>query len=235
MQRHRGLTLGLILGALLALTGSSAQAGSITLSVDLAGSVIYTVTSSGTNQTVSANLTVLNSLLSSTGYTFSSLSSNSNYTGSTSGFLQTTGQLLIGTGATPALSVDVTQGGFLAPVGPSGSMMSTLSTNAVGLSSGSTMYTGDFNGTDSAPLTGGTGFFAGSAPPVAIAPVPSGYSLSNTFSLTGLSGVGGTEGFIGSVLVTAVPEPATGVMLLTGMPLPLAIVFGLIRRRRARA
>ena len=45
-----------------------------------------------------------------------------------------------------------------------------------------------------------------------------------------------TDGFTGSVRVTgtAVPEPASMVMFMTGMPLPLVLV-GLLRRRRRAA
>jgi len=243
MQRHRGLSLGLVMGALLALTGNPAQATSITLSVDLNGVVIYSTTSSSPDQTVSASTIALNADLAAAGsaYQFSSLSANSNYTGAATGFLQTTGQLtMIAGGSTSAvLSVDVTQSGFLAPIGPVGTMVSSASGDYVGVPSGTTTYTSDYQSITSAPLTGtasgGSTSFSGMTPPMAIGAVPSGYSLSNHFLISLTQTVGASEGFAGSVLVTAVPEPASGVMLLTGMPLPLAIVFGLIRRRRARA
>jgi hypothetical protein len=46
---------------------------------------------------------------------------------------------------------------------------------------------------------------------------------------------GGSVGFTNKVTVTnVIPEPASLVMMLTGMPLPL-VVLGLLRRRRAAA
>jgi hypothetical protein len=45
---------------------------------------------------------------------------------------------------------------------------------------------------------------------------------------------GGSVGFTNKVTVTGIPEPASVVMMLTGMPLPL-VVLGLLRRRRAAA
>ncbi len=52
MQKHRGLLMSLALSAVSGLIGSQTHAGSITLSVDLNGVVIYTATSVAPDQNV---------------------------------------------------------------------------------------------------------------------------------------------------------------------------------------
>jgi hypothetical protein len=232
------------MSALVGLMGNQAQAGSITLSVDLNGVVIYSTTSSAPDQSVSASLVAVNSALGAHGsaYRFTSLSANSNYTGGSNGSLQTNGQInMSGAGTTAAvLSVDTTQSGFLSPTGSGGMMVSSAGGDYLNVPAGTTTYRSDYQSTTFSPLlsfaaSGGSTSFSGATPSQSIGTIPSGYSLSNHF-LISLTKSGGSEGFTGSVLVTAaVPEPASVVMLLTGMPLPLAIVFGLIRRRRAEA
>jgi hypothetical protein len=243
MLRHRRLLLGLALSALMGFSGSQAQAGSISLSVDLNGVVIYTATSVSPDQSVSAALVTLNDALKAHGsaYVFSSLSANSNYQGDGTGFLQTTGQLSTsGTGTTAAtLSIDTSQVGFTAPLGANGMLMSTASGSYIN-TVGSSTYTSDFQGTNTTPLPytlAGTGSYSTPNPPptVGIGTVPTGYSLSNHFSISLTKASNLTYGFSGEAIVTAVPEPSSVVMFLTGMPLPLALVIGAIRRRRASA
>lgn len=238
MQRQRGLFLGLVLSALLGLMGNQAQAGAIMFSVDLDGVVVY-----GPVSTV--DLTALNNDLRTAGsaFRFSSLSATSNFTGAATGFLQTTGQISIAAVGTTAasLSVDTTQSGFLSPVGPSGTLASTASGSYITMA-GSTTYTSDFQGTNATPQSftqSGSGSFSTVNPPptVPTGSVPSGYSLSNHFVIAVSGPVGSTEGFSGQALITAaaIPEPSSIVMFLTGMPMPLAIVLGVLRRRRARS
>lgn len=245
MQRHRGFFLGLAMTALLGFMGTQAQAGPIMISIDLGGTVIFGPTPSG-----SVSIATINSDLAHAGsiYRFSTsvpgagLSSTSNFPGGTTGFLQTTGQINIVAGTnTASLSVDVTQSGFLNPTGTSGTLQSTASGTYVGMT-GTTTYTSDFQGTLATPLAftlTGTGSFSTTNPPpsMAVGAVPSGYELSNHFVIAAAGAVGSSLGFSGEAIIgaSAVPEPASVVMLLTGMPLPLAIVFGLIRRRRAEA
>ncbi len=66
------------------------------------------------------------------------------------------------------------------------------------------------------------------------------YALTNviSFTITG-NGTGtstvntnSSDQFTGSTVLSSVPEPASLVVFLTGMPLPLAVVLGLMRRRR---
>lgn len=246
MQKHRGLLMSLALSALLGLIGNQAQAGSITLSVDLNNVVIYTATSVSPDQSVSAALVTLNDALKAHGsaYQFTALGANSNYQGAGTGFLQTTGQLnTSGTGTTTAtLSIDTSQSGFTSPLGKNGMLMSTASGSYIN-SAGSSTYTSDFQGTNATPLSytlAGTGSYSTPNPPptVGIGTVPSGYSLSNHFSISITKATNLTYGFSGEAIVSAtsaIPEPSSMVMFLTGMPLPLALVFGAIRRRRASA
>jgi hypothetical protein len=62
------------------------------------------------------------------------------------------------------------------------------------------------------------------------------YALTNQITLN-IRGTGNANnsiiGFQGSTTITAVPEPASLVMMLTGMPVPL-MVLGMLRRRKAQ-
>jgi hypothetical protein len=227
--------------ALLGFMGSQAQAGPIMFSVDLGGTVIFGPTSTVNIATLNSDLAHADSIYRFVTTGGGGLSATSNFPGGATGFLQTTGNITIVAGTnTAALSVDVVQSGFLSPVGPSGTLLSTASGTYVN-TTGTTTYTSDFQGTLAAPLAftqAGSGSFSTTNPPpsMAVGAVPSGYELSNHFviSLAG-SPVGASEGFSGEAIVSTVPEPASVVMLVTGMPLPLAIVFGLIRRRKTMA
>jgi hypothetical protein len=68
------------------------------------------------------------------------------------------------------------------------------------------------------------------------APYVQPYALTNTITIT-VHGTGSANnsiiGFQGSTTITAVPEPASLVMMLTGMPVPL-MVLGVLRRRNAQ-
>jgi len=73
---------------------------------------------------------------------------------------------------------------------------------------------------------------------VSVAPTP--YSLIDrvTINITGnSSNPNGKDVFTGTTTLTAtaVPEPSSIIMMLTGMPLPLALVGLIVRRRRAIA
>jgi hypothetical protein len=218
--------------------GNPAQAGSISLSVDLNGVVIFTATSSAPDQSVSAVLTAVNTALGSHGsaYRFTGLSAQSNYTGSSFGSLQTTFQLnTSGVGTTAAvLSIDTTQSGFLSPVTPSGYLVSTAG-GSFNSTTGSLSYTSDFQGANSPTLVfpvSGTNSYSNSTGMIPIGAIPSGYELSNHFLISLTKSPSAFLGGTGGVVVTGVPEPSSIVTLMMGMPLPLGIVIGLIRRRR---
>jgi hypothetical protein len=229
--------------ALSGFMANRADAGSITLDVDLGGTVVYSVSSSSPDTSVSAVLAEVNGdlLAAHSIYRFTSagVGATSNFSGDGTGFLTISGTVIIVAGTnTASLSVDATQGGFLAPTGPSGSVVTTQSGTPSTGATGTTTYTGDFNGALTPTLTstvaGGVSFSTTSSP-VLVSPVASGYSLSDhqVISIAG-SPVGSTETFGGQTTVSAVPEPASLVMLLTGLPVPL-VFMGLLRRRKAKA
>ena len=152
---------------------------------------------------------------------------------------------MVATGAVePELSVDVVETGIIAPTGPVGTLGGSASTTYLQVPSGLTSFFGDYNTSTVTPTftlaAAGTNGGGTTFPSVGIGAVGVGYSLSNHFVISldaATATTHGTDSFAGTVVLTAsgVPEPASVVMLLTGMPLPLAIVFGLIRRRRVEA
>ncbi len=248
MQRHRGLLMSLALSAVMGLMGTQANAGSITLTVDLdingVDTVIYTATSSPPlDQSVAAVLTAVNGALGSHGsaYRFTALGAQSNYTGSSTGSLQTTFQLnTSGTGTTAsALTIDTVQTGFLSPTGADGMAKSDVGGSYI-TAAGSLSYTSDYQGANTPTLmvgVSGSGPYDGTTGLLPIGTIPSsGYQLSNHFLINLTKSpdtfLGGTGGI---VVMGGVPEPSSIVSMLMGMPLPLAVVFGLIRRRLSAA
>jgi hypothetical protein len=221
---------------LLGVMGNPARAGTLTISVDLGGTVVYSTT--GAVDTVALN-TDLRTAGSAYRFATNGLSASTQTIGSDMVSLTTTGSITIAAigSTTPSLSVDVVQTGVLAPIGSNGTLVTSASGTYAGVASGTTTFTGDYQATTASPIvgtaSGGTTSFSGSTPLLSIGAVPSGYSLSNSFVISLSKSVNGTEGFSGGVIVTAIPEPSSVVMFTMGMP--LAIVFGLIRRRRRRA
>jgi hypothetical protein len=229
--------------ALSGFMANRAEAGSITLSLDLGGTVLVSEVSTSPDQTVvftASDITSANADLAAAGsaYRISGLSANSNFTGGATGFLQITGQVAIGVAGNTslALSLDATQSGFLAPTGPNGTATTSSSADYAGGATGSSTYTGDFQGTTLSPPIVLTGTGSSTTTPVSIGAVPSGYSLSSHYILnlgdvhTASVGVTGTT----TVMAATIPEPASIVMLLTGLPMPL-VFMGLLRRRKAKA
>jgi hypothetical protein len=218
-----------------------ASAGSITLSVDLGGLVIFTATSIAPDQSVSANLIALNAALTAHGsaYQFQSLSANSNYTGAGTGFLQTNAQLnTSGPGTTAdTLSIDTEQSGFLSPVGPNGNLTSSLAANSSSTTTGTTTFTSNYENPAtilSPPLVfAAPGVFSGSTVPMAVGAVPSGYGLSNHFLINLAVTPGASLGITGTATLgaTTVPEPTSVVIFMTS--LPLAFIGMVHYRRRA--
>jgi len=244
MQSRRGFFLGLAMTALLGFMGNQARAATVTISVDLGGTVIYSTTGA-------VNINALNTDLVNAGsaYQFepNGLSASTTGTATTAG-LSTSGFVTVISGAglstTPSLSVDVVESGILAPTGTNGTLVGSASVNYTQVPSGSTSFTGDYQTTTLTPTftlaAAGTNGSGTTFPVMSVGTVAPGYTLSNHFIISlspATASTGGTDSFGGGVVLTAaggvVPEPASVVMLLTGMPLPLAIVFGLIRRRRA--
>jgi hypothetical protein len=216
----------------------SAQAGSITLTVDLNGVVIFTASSVPPDQSVAASLVAVNTALGAHGsaYRFTALSAQSNFPGTSMGSLQSTFQLnTSGAGTTAAvLSIDTTQSGFLNPTGPIGTVVSTAG-GSFDSSTGSLSYTSDYQGANTPTLVfpvSGTNSYSGTTGAIPVGTVPSGYTLSNHFLISLTKGPSSFLGGTGGVSLTAVPEPSSIVTMMMGLPLPIAIVLGMIRRRR---
>jgi len=88
------------------------------------------------------------------------------------------------------------------------------------------------------PLTGGSNASAGSATlSTIVSPYVIPYALTNLISVD-ITGTGSANNSVvqanSATTLASVPEPASMVVLLTGMPLPLVVV-GLLRRRRRAA
>jgi len=170
----------------------------------------------------------------------------------TQGFLSVTGELHslgTGTGTDPILTLTETEDSWLSPTGPTGTLRSSAGSNFTNQpAGGGSASSSSFNLT-STPLY--TMLSTGVAPnpgantgptSTPITPVSTMFTLRNdiTWGITtpGLDkpGAGGdiTQGFSQSATITAqtIPEPASLVTMLMGIPLPLAVV-GLLRRLRA--
>jgi hypothetical protein len=253
MARHRGLSLALGLCALIGLAAREGRAETITITVSTNGATDV-LTSSTWSTSTNVNLTALNTFLTSSGsaYQFSNLGATSNWSGTAfpdpnGGALSSSGGAFIpstSTGATGALVITVTEGGFLEPVGFGGTLANSATGTYNNEPTGSLSYFNDFNTTASATGSSSSTGSTVNSPPITIAntsvgTVASGYSLTNNYSisLTTNSSANATLGFTGGATVTVssvIPEPASLVLMLTGMPLPL-VVLGLLRRRRAAA
>jgi len=249
MMKHRGLLLALGLTALLGLSARETRAANMTLEVIYGGS---TFTFTGTQNAVSPSLTVLNGDLVGSGYTFTGIGGSSNNGFSTSSaFVTDSGTLQFTSGGTNGpLTIVVTQGGFTAPAsGASNTMMSTQGATFTGTTAASSQSdVGNF--TDSGavnqnlPTSPSTLFGTTSMSQIANATaglpayaIPFTLTTTTTINLTAASSASpGNDVFTSTVQVMAqvVPEPASMIMMLTGMPLPL-VVMGLLRRRRAAA
>ncbi len=215
--------------------------------ITVAGSLV----SSSSSTSFQVNTTTLNSLLATDGsaYQFSALGVSSDWSGSTGSqgaSLQTSGGLFVltgGTGVTGALTITVSEDGFLAPTGKNGSLESTSIANFTNTTAGDKdASTSSYQGTPGTILVStSTGPVANDYSPNhsdSIGTVSSGYTLGNllAISLTKNTTSEAQLGFSGTaqVFAASVPEPASLVMMLTGMPLPL-VVLGLLRRRRRAA
>jgi hypothetical protein len=246
MKRHRGLFLTLGLAALMGLSAPEARAGNVTLTLTWTGGTTGPIDFTSpfaqlgsTANSLTIDTSVLNSFLAGNGsdFTFSELGASSNNPGDPSGaVLRETGTgILSGGGGATSIDIVATQTDFTSPSGP-GTLISASSANFTSTAVGSQTSFGSLDATSTAPLaysppggfamnsTGATGSAAG-------------YTLtaSTTIDLTGGS-TGASDQATNKVTFTAaaIPEPASIVMMLTGMPLPL-VVLGLLRRRRAAA
>jgi len=263
MNKHRGRFLALGLMALIGFMASEARAANLVLTVysgtGTTGTVIYTQT--GGTTTVNAIVNTLNSDLASHGfgaYTFSNLGASSNNPGTSGpvgGFILTSGNMNVatsGSGAGTPITIAVTEGGFQAPSGNSGaSLFDSGQANYAGTTPASTTaHSGSFSDSSSPPVaatvtlpvltSNGTQSDTHEASgSMVLPPYVTPYTLTTISTVSLVANPNGTGGSVGindkvSVIAAAVPEPASLVVMLTGMPLPL-VVLGLLRRRRRAA
>jgi len=254
MKKHRGQFWALGLAALLGLAATEVQAASMSLTVYLDGTAIYNKVGTQTGVTADTSDTgPLNTALAGTGYSFTGLSGSSNNPGTSSsvgGFISDAGNVSFTSGGTGGLlTIVVTEDGFTAPASGLGNSLQSNSTATFTGTTGASNQTYDSTFTDSAspPLTATapTITFLGNtsnaqsdttSAPLGTYVVP--YTLTSTTNIK-LDAAGssspGNDVFTGTTSVLgAVPEPASLIMMVTGMPLPL-VVMGLLRRRRAAA
>jgi hypothetical protein len=241
---------------MIGLIAGQARAETITLTIVIPGHTITIsgppgtpaslVTSSDSNS-LQINTANLNKLLATDGsaYQFGSLGVTSNWAGTNGpngAYLQTAGGIFIPTsmtGGSTSLVMTATEDGFTAPIGSNGDLKVTANANYASAPSGSTqMSQGSYNAVLS-PLETLTSSGLSTNNPSSTDHTPigtttTGFSLDNhlTFGLIPNTSANAADGFTVTAQVTAVvPEPASIVMFLTGMPLPLVVV-GLLRRRR---
>ena len=217
--------------------------------------VIYggsTFTFTGTQNAVSPSLTVLNGDLAGSGYSFTGIGGSSNNGfATTNAFVADSGTLTFTAGGTGGpLTIIVTEGGFTAPASGFGNnMMSTQGatfTNTTTTSSQSDVGNFTDNGVVNQNLPTSPSTLVATTPASQSASASSGlppyvtpFTLTSTTTINlsaASSASPGNDVFTSttSVSAQAVPEPASVILMLTGMPLPL-VVMGLLRRRRAAA
>ncbi len=242
MKKHHGLFLALGLMALLGLAAPEARAENVTLNLSWSGgslSIDFTspfAQAGGSPDSVTVDTTTLNTFLAANGSNlmFTALEADSNSPGDPvkGAILRETGNVLIsGAGGDNSISIVASQNSFTTPTG-SGSLLQAAGANFSSTTTSTQTSTATLNGTTlSSTFTGPGGFVDHSSP----ASASGTYTLTTTTDIT-LSGTAMTTSDQWSNKVTffAIPEPASLVMMLTGMPLPL-VILGMLRRRRAAA
>jgi hypothetical protein len=237
------------------LTAGEARAGNLTMTITWAtGSLSFDNTNAtyalpGSNLTaLDVNVAAVNTFLMNNGsaITFTALGASSNFPGGspipTQATLTETGiaVLFSSTGATD-ITVHTSQAGFTNPVSPlPGTLNSAQTAIFAGMVAGNSLTSSSsFNATNTPTLPStSTGTQIQSYSPsnsLSVGPIASGFSLDNTarMIMTGSTpGPGTTNPFAVAATLSAVPEPASLILMLTGLPLPLVVV-GLLRRRAA--
>jgi hypothetical protein len=232
---------------------SEARSETMTLEVfagtDTTSPFIYSVI--GSSNAVTADTNILNGNLAGAGfgaYSFSNLGGNSNNPGSTTpgvgAFIQTTGGLSViagGGGEGTPITVVISEGGFTLPFnGPK--LTDVLLGNLSGLSSGSLSTEGVLTDATGATSSTGLGTITSTGSTTVstdLGAYATPFALESQTILSGTSLsrnplIPGSIGLIQTVSTeAAVPEPATLVMMLTGMFMPLVVQR--LRRRRPAA
>jgi hypothetical protein len=240
---------------MIGLVAGEARAASLTLTVMAGATTVYTVTGSAT--AVTADTATLNSNLSLDGlggYTFSSLGGSSNNPGpgtqEGSAFVLTSGNLNAargGQGVGTVLTIILSEDGFTTPTeGPTNTLKAFTGGN-YGSTAAGNILSDVASLTDATSTTISTGSADASFTGANVTPTGNAFkdmasfvspvTLTNTLNISAIAAASshtGSNGFSGQtgITTTAIPEPASIVMMLTGMPLPL-VVLGLLRRRAA--
>jgi len=252
VKLRRGF-FSLALIALVGIMAGEARSEVISMTIDVTGgSVLVDLVATATPNSYNvdaAGLASINSSLAALGsqYQFFGLSGSSNFPGdATQGQLILTGEIhSVGTAGSDAfLKITETETNFTSPTGPSGTLNSSSTGNFTNQPAGAGHDAlSMFNSTTAGPysvLSSGTPVGNGTGMAnAAVSPVSTLYTLTNVITF-GLAHAGATspdivDSFGVTATVTAIPEPASIVMFLTGMPLPLVVVGLLRRRRRALA
>lgn len=240
------LLMGVACGlAVLPVANRAARAESISISIVANGTTIDVdpLILSGATPTFygTVDLVSLNSALVSAGsaYQFSALGGSSNWSGaSTGGTLTLSGGISIaaGTVGNTSLSITETESGFINPSGPSGTLLSSSTGNFNDAGPGNShTANSSFNGITTpsylvaSKITGPDP--EGGSASAAITSFSTPYTLTNSisFSLTPSSS-GPSDSFGVTAKATAIPEPASVVTMLIGLPLPLVGLAWLRRR-----
>jgi len=262
MEKLRRCLFAFAVSAFVGLMAAQAQAETITMTIVANGTTIVisgppgtpaALVTSSSSDSLQINIANLNTALAGAGshYQFSELGVTSNWpgqTGPTGAFLTTGGTIFLAAGATPdatPLTIRVTEDGFQAPVGSNGILTVTANANFAGAPAGSTQTSaGSYNAvTLNSPLPTGTLISTGvttnnprAMETTSIGSTTTGFSLDNNLAFNLLANPTSvskdTFGVTAQVNASAVPEPASVVLMLTSLPLPLVVV-GWMRRRRA--
>lgn len=256
MLEHRRLVLSLALVVLVGLVGSQARAETISMTISGPGGVILvdTFLTGGSDSQHYGNVLLngagsLNAALAAAGYAyqFTALGGGSNWSGDPSqGNLTLSGGVVIpkGAGGFTTMTITETEDNFTDPHGPTGTLKSSSTGNFTNQVAGAGHDASSAFNATSTPTYSVLATTAGGAPgpdpegnsaSVGVAPVPTLYTLTNTitFSLTpsGTADVSDSFG-VTATITSAVPEPASLIMVLSGMPVPLMLIH-LMRRRAA--
>jgi hypothetical protein len=251
--RRKGLIFGVACGlAMLAFEGGEARAGiDITMSVgggppvDLILFTTPLVTDPGQLNTYgTVDLTLLNTFLTGAGsaYQFTSLGGSSNWAGApTGGTLSLTGGIVIPAGVVgiPGLTLTETESGFTSPSGITGTLKSTSQGNYSDAgppnshdaqSSFNAITTSLYTVASTSTGPDHEQNSASAAIPAFVTP----YALNNfiSFSLAPSATSSPTDNFnVVAGVTSAIPEPASVVTMMLGMPLSLVCMAWLRRRR----
>jgi len=254
VKLRRGL-FSLAVIALVGIMAGEARSAPISMTIDVTGgSILVDLVATSTPNSYNvdaAGLASINSSLAALGsqYQFLGLSGSSNFPGdATQGQLVLTGEIhSVGTaGADSFLKITETETEFTSPTGPSGTLNSSSTGNFTNQpAGGGHSALSMFNSTTAGPYSVLSATTdpnpAGGMASVGVAPVSTLYTLTNVATF-GLAHPGATSpdivdsfGVTATITANVIPEPASIVMFLTGMPLPLVVVGLLRRRRRALA